>query len=123
MSESRDTRFLWTIYVKDMLQFANEVLYFTSGLNQSAFVNDLRTYRATLKTIEIIGEAAAKMPASVRLSHPHIAWANIIGTRNRVTHFYSGIDDDIIRDIVQTDIPTLLPQLEKLLADQKSDQP
>ena len=123
MSDSGDTRFLWDIFVQDMLQFAKEVLCFTRGIDQGAFINDLRTYRATLKTIEMIGEAAANVPASVRLSHPHIAWGDIIGTRNRVAHFYSGIDDDIIWDIIQTDIPTLIPQLEKILEDAQPDQP
>ncbi len=123
MSESSETRFLWTIYVRDMLQFAKEVLCLTRGLDQSEFVNDLRVYRATLKTIEMIGEAAAKIPDSIRLSYPHIAWGEIIGTRNRVTHFYSGVDDDIIWDIVQNDIPALIPQLEKVLADENREKP
>ena len=123
MCDSRGTTYLWTIYVQDMIKFTKEVLCFTRGLDQRAFVDDLRTYRATVKTIEMIGEAAAKMPASVRLSHPHIAWGDIIGTRNRVTHFYSGIDDDIIWDIIQTDIPTLIPQLGRLLEDARQDQP
>ena len=122
MCDSHDTTYLWTIYVQDMIKFTQEVLCFTRGLDQRAFVDDLRTYRATLKTIEMIGEAAAKMPASVRLSHPHIAWRDIIGTRNRVTHFYSGIDDDIIWDIVQNDIPALLPQLWQLLVDVQQQQ-
>ena len=123
MCDSHDTTYLWTIYVQDMIKFTKEVLCFTRGLDQRAFVDDLRTYRATLKTIEMIGEAAAKMPASVRLSHPHIAWSDIIGTRNRVTHFYSGIDNDIIWDIVQNDIPALLPQLWQLLEDVQQQQP
>ena len=123
MCDSRDASYLWTIYVQDMINFTKEVLCFTHGLDKSAFIDDLRTYRATLKTIEMIGEAAAKMPASVRLSHPHIAWGDIIGTRNRVTHFYSGIDDDIIWDIIQNEIPTLIPQLRNLLEDVQGQQP
>ena len=123
MSEPHDANDFWTIYAEDMMQFAKEVLCFTHGMDQNEFLNDLRTYRATLKTIEMIGEAAAKVPASVTLSHPNIPWGDIIGTRNRVAHFYSGIDDDIIWYIVQTDIPTLIPQLEKLLADEEHEKP
>ena len=69
-------------------------------------MSDMRTYDATLRNLELIGEAAARVPSDVGEAHPHIPWRRIIGTRNRLAHDYLGIDDDMIWDIVQTEIPT-----------------
>ena len=55
------------------------------------------------------------MPDKLRLAHPEIEWRSIIGTRNRLAHAYLGMDDDVIWDIIRTDVPDLLPKLRSLL--------
>ena len=52
---------------------------------------------------------------NVRLAHPEIEWRSIIGARNRLAHAYLGMDDDVIWDIIRTDVPDLLPKLRSLL--------
>ena len=47
-------------------------------------------------------------------------WRKIIGARNRVAHAYAGIDDDVIWDIIRTDVPNLLPRLRRMLESEKS---
>ena len=111
---ARETRD-WCMYVGDMIEFGERVLSYAAGLNQDAFIADRRTYDATLRNIELIGEAATHVPDDVRESHPEIEWRRIIGARNRVAHAYQGIDDDVVWDIVQTDVPDLLPKLRRLL--------
>ena len=105
----------WRLYVQDMIDFSDKVLSYTGGLDQDAFVSDERTYDATLRNIELIGEAATHVPDQVRESHPQIPWRVIIGTRNRVAHGYLGLDDDVIWSIIQDDLPELLPKLRQLL--------
>lgn len=105
----------WRPYVQDMVEFGERVAAYVEGLDQQAFTADLRTYDATLRNIELIGEAATHVPECVRDAHPEIAWRQIIGTRNRLAHGYLGIDDDVIWDIIQTDIPELLTALGPLL--------
>lgn len=105
----------WRPYVQDMIEFGERVAAYVEGLDQPAFTADQRTYDATLRNIELLGEAATHVPQSVREAHPEIAWRQIIGTRNRVAHGYLGIDDDVIWDIIQTDIPGLLTALSGLL--------
>ena len=83
-------------------------------MGQAEFVADRRTYLATLHTLQLIGEAATHVPADVRAAHAGIRWREIIGTRNRIVHAYLGIDDDVVWDIVQSDIPELLAQLRDL---------
>jgi uncharacterized protein with HEPN domain len=102
----------WRFYIADMLEFADKARSYTRGLDQDAFVADPMVYDATLRNLELIGEAATHVPPDVRERHPEIAWRLIIATRNRLIHAYLGIDDDTIWSIITTDIPVLIEALE-----------
>lgn len=105
----------WRLYVQDMCEFSEKVLTYTDGLDLDLFINDSLIYDATLRNIELIGEAATHVPREVREAHQEIQWRQIIGTRNHVAHAYLGLDNDVIWDIICTDIPDLLPALQNLL--------
>lgn len=107
----------WDWYVRDMLEACERIRTYTDGLNRAAFVADERTYDATLRNLEILGEAATHIPAPVRESHGEIPWRAVSATRNQVIHAYLGIDDDINWSIIQDDIPELAPLLVDLLAE------
>ena len=79
-------------------------------MDQDTFVSDDLTYDATLRNLELIGEAATHIPDAIREAHPEIPWRTIVGARNRIAHGYLGIDDDII----QNDIPALLQALRQI---------
>ena len=114
MCDDRDETRHWDLYVRDMIEFAEKILSYTKGMDQEGFITDTRTYDATLRNIELIGEAATHLPRHVREAHPEIEWRRIVATRNRVAHGYLGIDDDVVWDVIQTDIPDLLPKLRRL---------
>ena len=80
--ETRD----WRLYIRDMIEFGEKVLSYMKGLDQDAFTADVRTCDATLRNIEMMGEAATHIPAYVREAHPETEWRSIVGTRNRVAH-------------------------------------
>lgn len=123
MSEAGHAQRRWDHYIADMLGACDKILSYNDGLDQSAFVADERTYDATLRNLEIVGEAATHVPADVRESHADIPWRALIGTRNQVIHGYLGIDDDIIWSIIRDDIPVLMPLLQALLEQAKSERP
>ena len=104
----------WRLYVDDMILFAKKVQSYTAGLDQSGFVADELKYDATLRNLELIGEAATHIPEDVRTAHPEVPWRLIIATRNRLIHAYLGIDDDTVWSIIQDDIPELLYALKRL---------
>ena len=89
----------------------------------AAFVADRRTYDATLRNIQLIGEAATHVPDDVRAAYPSIPWRAIIGSRNRLAHAYLHISDAVLWSIIQDAIPDLVPQLRKLLKDVQQDLP
>lgn len=109
----------WRFYVGDMVGFCEKVLAFTQGLQQAQFVADAMRFDATVRNLELIGEAATHIPQDVRNSEPTIPWRMLIATRNQLIHGYLGLDNDILWSIVQMDVPALLPPL-KLLASQKT---
>ena len=104
----------WRFYLDDMLAFAGKVLTYTDGLDQAGFVANSLAYDASLRNLELIGEAATHIPDAIRTAHPEIPWRMIIATRNRLIHGYLGIDDDTLWSIIRDDVPELLPMLQAL---------
>ncbi|MCC8988194.1 MAG: DUF86 domain-containing protein [Candidatus Contendobacter sp.] len=106
----------WRFYLDDMIHFVEKVITYSEGFDQARFITSELNYDATVRNLELIGEAATHLPDFVRSAHPQIPWRLIIATRNRLIHGYLGIDNDTLWSIIQTDIPSLLLQLRQLRA-------
>lgn len=106
----------WRFYLDDMISFVGKVLAYSNGLDQDGFVASGLTYDATLRNLELLGEAATHIPAQIRDANTAIPWRQLIATRNRLIHGYLGVDNDTVWSIIRDDIPVLLPQLQKLKA-------
>lgn len=106
----------WRFYLDDMIEFAEKVIAYTDGLDQATFIAGGLTYDATVRNLELIGEAATHIPEAVRAENPQIPWRQVIATRNRLIHGYLGIDNDTLWSIVRDDILPLLDQLVALKA-------
>ena len=104
----------WSFYLDDMIGFAEKAIAYTNGLDQEGFVNSGLNYDATVRNLELLGEAATHIPAKIRDAHPTVPWRQLIATRNLLIHGYLGIDNDTLWSIVKDDIPVLLLQLRKL---------
>lgn len=103
----------WRFYLDDMVDFAEKVLTYTEGFDQQAFVASGLNYDATVRNLELLGEAATHIPSEQRDACPAIPWRQIIATRNRLIHGYLGIDNDTLWSIIEDDIPGLLAALRK----------
>ena len=103
----------WHFYITDMIAFAENVINYTDGFDQDRFVNSGITYDATLRNLELIGEAATHIPQDIREKYNQVQWRLIIATRNKLIHGYLGIDNDTLWSIIQTDVPELLSQLQQ----------
>jgi len=104
----------WRFYLDDMIGCGEKVIAYTEGLDQPRFVATGLNYDATVRNLELIGEAATHIPEHVRAAAPQIQWRQIIATRNRLIHGYLGIDDDTLWSVIRDDIPLLLTQLAAL---------
>jgi uncharacterized protein with HEPN domain len=106
----------WRFYIGDMISFAEKVIAYTNGLDKEKFVASGLNYDATIRNLELIGEAATHVPEVVRIAHTQVPWRQIIATRNRLIHGYLGLDNDTLWSIIITDTPALLISLHKLKA-------
>jgi uncharacterized protein with HEPN domain len=104
----------WRFYVTDMIGFAEKVVAYTEGLDQEKFVASGLNYDATVHNLILLGEAATHIPEHVRIFSNEIDWRQIVGTRNCLVHGYVGINNDIVWDIIQDEIPVLIEQLYAL---------
>jgi len=76
---------------------------------------DLRIVIAHL--VQTIGEAAARVSAPTRESHPEIPWRRITGIRHRIVHDYMDVDYDVLWQVATGDLSLLISQLERIVPD------
>ena len=98
-----------------MLDFAQRLLRITSGRSRRDLEEDELLQLAVERMLEKLGEASRRVPDEVRSAHGDIPWQRIAGMRNRLIHVYDDIDYEIIWDTVQTDLPTLIEYLKRIL--------
>lgn len=102
-------------YLRHILIEADYLAGRSSGLNFEEFAADETLRRAFVRSLEIIGEAAKKVPEDFRLSHPMVEWRAMAGMRDRLIHDYFGVDLELVWDVIQTRVPTLRAQIASLL--------
>jgi Uncharacterized conserved protein len=100
-----------------MLDYATEALDMVRGRERSDLELDRQLTLALVRLLEIVGEAASRVSADLKTDHDQIPWADIVGLRNRLIHGYDSVDPDILWDILVGDLPPLIEQLRKVLAD------
>ncbi len=102
-------------YLEDMLESCNRILLYVKDLTFEQFKQDLKTFDATVRNLEIIGEAAKQIPDNIRAMMPEIEWRKAAGLRDMLIHAYFGIDNAILWDVVQNKIPELKEAISLLL--------
>ena len=102
-------------YLLDIYQYGQEVIDFVQGMDQSSFATDLKTQRAVICCITIMGEATKQLSSDFRAQNPQIPWKQIAGIRDKCVHDYRQVDVVILWQITQNSIPELLQSLVPLL--------
>lgn len=101
--------------IKDMLESIENILEYTAGMDFEAFNTDKKTKDAVLRNLEVLGEAANRLPSLIKQQYTEVEWNKIIRSRHIVIHEYSSIDYEIVWRIVTHHLPLLKPSLEKIL--------
>lgn len=105
-----------SVPLRHMLDHAREVISLVVGRSRSDLDSDRMLNLSLVRLLEVIGEAARRVPAEVQARHPQLPWARLIGLRNRLIHGYDQVDMDILWQIASADAPALLDQIEAVLA-------
>jgi uncharacterized protein with HEPN domain len=103
------------ISLRHMLDHAREAVELAQGKSRQDLDDDRTFNLAQARLLEIVGEAANRVPIEYQMEHPEIAWGQIVSLRNRLIHGYDAIDFDIMWSIIQSDLPALIEQLEKII--------
>jgi uncharacterized protein with HEPN domain len=103
------------VALRHMLDHAREAVELARGKSRADLDADRLLQLALSRLVEIIGEAASRVPAEVQSRHPTLPWREAIGARNRLIHGYDFVDLDILWEIVATDLPQIVPQVERVL--------
>jgi uncharacterized protein with HEPN domain len=98
-----------------MLDHAREAMTLAQGKTREDLDDDRTFELAQTRLLEIIGEAADRVPIEFQMEHPEIEWRQIISFRNRLIHGYDSIDFDIMWSIIQSDLPELVKKLARIV--------
>ena len=98
-------------YLSDMLAYAEKAMGFVGSLTPGQLMADDRTYLATVRAIEIVGEAARHIPDDFRALYPNIPWRQIIAMRNILAHNYEGADAKIVHRTATVNLAELVAVL------------
>ena len=102
-------------YLRHILAEAEYLAKQGAGLTAERFMADETLRRAFVRSLEIIGEAAKKIPETFRGQYPEVQWRAMTGMRDRLIHDYLGVDYQLVWDVIQNRIPELRRQIASIL--------
>ena len=107
----------YRVYLRDILQALRNTQKFVGRMSYEKFIADRKTISAVIRELEIVGEAAKQIPASVRKKYPQIPWSDMAGMRDKLIHFYFGVDMEIVWETVKVRVPQVEPLMKDVLSD------
>ena len=105
------------VTLRQMRDHAREAVELSAGRSREDLDTDRLFQLAMVRLVEVVGEAATRLPDELRASYPELPWRLIIGTRNRLIHGYDRVSYDTIWAILQESLPRLLADLERIIAE------
>ena len=102
-------------YLRHILVEAEYLLGASGRTDKARFLQDETLRRAFVRSLEIIGEAAKKVPEEFRALHPKVEWRGMSRMRDRLIHGYFGVDYDLVWNVVETKVPALARDVREIL--------
>ena len=99
-------------YLFDILDAMEKAESFIDGMTFQEFSEDSKSAFAVIRRLEIIGEAANKVPIALRRRFTEIPWKSLVGMRNKLIHDYAGVSLVIVWRTIKDDFPSIIPLLQ-----------
>lgn len=106
----------WRDYLADMLTAAMDARTFIEDIDFDYFLANKEKQYAVLRALEIIGEAAGRIPIEWRAIYTDLPWREMVGMRNIVIHHYFGVDEAVVWRTIQEELPPLIETVSRILA-------
>ena len=103
--------------LEDILKYGRNVESIVRGLSFREFAQDIRIYYATMKNLEIIGEAANMLTRHFKETYTELPWRQIVGMRNILVHGYALVSDSDLWETATHDIVPLCEKVERYLSE------
>lgn len=105
----------YKLFVKDILDCINKIEEFVKGISYEDFVKDDKTSSAVVRKLEVIGEASKNVPKEIRQRYKELPWSDMAGMRDKIIHFYFGIDYEIVWKVIKERLPQIRPSIKKIV--------
>jgi len=103
------------VYLKHILDAIEKIETYTS-VGRKAFMATSHWQDATIRQLEIIGEATKHLSQELRSRHDAVPWRRIAGLRDVLIHDYMGVDMAAVWQITRRDLPVFKEQIQAILA-------
>ncbi len=110
MSKRGDFEFL-----SDVKEAIKRIEEYIEKFDYDTFLKDRKTQDAVVRNLEIIGEAAKNITSDFKKKHTDIEWKKIAGLRDKIIHYYFGVNWDIVWDVAKNKLPELLGKVKDIL--------
>ena len=105
----------YKLFLKDILSAMEAIEKFVEGMILEELIQDDKTSSAVIRKFEIVGEATKHIPEWLSKSYPEIPWKRMAGMRDRLIHFYFGIDYDLVWKTIKNRLPIVKPLIAQIL--------
>ncbi|MDP3028557.1 MAG: DUF86 domain-containing protein [Deltaproteobacteria bacterium] len=109
----------YNLYLKDILEAMTSIETFVEGMDFESFRVDDKTSSAVIRKFEIIGEAAKKVPDEIRQDYPWVPWKEMAGMRDRLIHFYAGVDYSLVWKTIKRRLPEVKLHIQKIVEERQ----
>lgn len=103
------------IFLIHIGEYLDKIISSVRKKNKRQFLEDELLKDATLRRLEVIGEAIKNLPEGFRKKHKEIEWKKIAGLRDKLIHHYFGIDPDAVWAIIKNDVPKLKEDISEII--------
>lgn len=104
-----------SFFLNHILESISKISSYLGEITQEQFLNNSLIQDATIRQLEIIGEAVKNISVEIRDSHKDIPWQDIAGMRDKLIHHYFGIDLDLVWHTIKEDLPNVESTIMSIL--------
>lgn len=107
----------YKLFISDIADAIKDIEEFIGNMGYEEFLKDNKTKNAVVWQMHVIGEATKNIPSTIKSKYKNLPWKDMAGIRDKIAHFYFGIDYAIVWKVIKDRLPEIKPAIESILKD------